>query len=327
MAETEILLESGTNEVEILEFLLEGQPFGINVHKVTSIEIFDSARLTQLPDTPAEIMGTVLFREDTIPLIDAAKMIGKTPTTNKERPLVVMVEFNGFNCGLYVEGVNRIHRINWEQFEPLDMSFGRDMTFDQEKMSVLGSVHVDDRDILILDIESIGARLFDGLAMEEIEVTASEDDENIEHSVSIEELRAKVSLMIVEDSPMIRCHMTQILQHAGYANLSVHENGKKALEAIENMAAEDPGWVGKSLHLMVTDIEMPEMDGLTLCRNVKEMVGDQYLPVIMFSSLINAQMAQKCKSVGGNAWISKPQIGKLAELIDELTIGSQDVAL
>jgi len=327
MAETEILLESGTNEVEILEFLLEGQAFGINVHKVTSIEIFESARLTQLPETPPEIMGTVLFREDTIPLIDAAKMIGKTPTGEKERPLVVMVEFNGFNCGLYVEGVNRIHRINWEQFEPLDMSFGRDMSFDEERMSVLGSVHVDDRDILILDIESIGARLFDGLAMEEIESSESTYSEDDEESESIEDLRAKVALMIVEDSPMIRCHMTQILQHAGYTNLSVHENGKKALEAIENMAAEDSEWVGKNLHLLVTDIEMPEMDGLTLCRNVKEMIGDQHLPVIMFSSLINAQMAQKCKSVGGDAWISKPQIGQLAEMIDSLTIGSQGTVI
>ena len=114
--------------------------------------------------------------------------------------------------------------------------------------------------------------------------------------------------------------MVQILQHAGYTNISVHENGRKALEAIEKMAAEDADWAGNRLRLLVTDIEMPEMDGLTLCRRVKEMTGERDLPVVMFSSLVNQQMAQKCKSVGASAWISKPQIGQLAETIDSYTI-------
>lgn len=324
MAETDILLESGTNEVEILEFLLEGQPFGLNVHKVTAIEIFEESRLTHLPQSPPEIMGALLFRDKTIPLIDISRVIGKEPTKGKERPLVVTVEFNDFVCGLYVDGVNRIHRINWEQFEPLDMSFGRDLSFGHENMSVLGSIHVDDRDILILDIESIAARLFDGVSMQEIETveTTADKDAAEDESETIAERRAKVPLMVVEDSPMIRCHMVQILQHAGYTNISVQENGKKALEIIEKMAAENPDWVGRRLRLLVTDIEMPGMDGLTLCRRVKEMAGDRNLPVIMFSSLINAQMAHKCESVGAEAWISKPQIGQLAETIDRLTIGT-----
>jgi len=322
MAETDILLESGTNEVEILEFLLEGQPFGLNVHKVTAIEIFEPTRLTPLPETPPEIMGSLLFRDSTIPLIDASQVIGKESQENNDRPLVVTVEFNNFVCGLYVDGVNRIHRINWEQFEPLDMSFGRDLSFGHENMSVLGSIHVQDRDILILDIESIGARLFDGLSMEEIDDDHFDEDGIEESEETVAERRAKVPIMVAEDSPMIRCHMVQILQHAGYTNISVHENGKKALEHIEKMAAEGKDWVGRRLRLLVTDIEMPEMDGLTLCRRVKEMAGDRHLPVIMFSSLINQQMAQKCKSVGGDAWISKPQIGQLADTIDNFTIFS-----
>lgn len=311
MATTEILLESGTNEVEILEFILDGRSFGLNVHKVTSIEIFEQDKLTQLPDGPPEMLGALLFRGETIPLIDAPCVIGKQRNMNNERPVVVTVRFNEFDCGLYVEEVNRIHRINWEQFEPLDAML------DVQNVSVLGSIHIEDRDILILDIESIAARLFEGLSMQEIEPAAEEEAEHVE---SLAERRARVPMMVAEDSPLIRTQMVRILQHAGYTNIAVHENGKRAFEAVEKMAEEEPDWVGQRLAVLVTDIEMPEMDGLTLCRKVKELSGSQNLPVIMFSSLVSDQMAIKCESVGGDAWITKPQIQQLAETIDRFAL-------
>jgi len=316
MTDTDILLESGTNEVEILEFLLGNQSFGLNVSKVTSIEIFEESRRNTLPQTVPEIMGTFLFRGDTIPLINAAEVLGKHASADNERPLVVTVEFNNFVCGLYVDGVNRIHRVAWDQFEPLDRMFS------QANSSILGSVHVQDRDVLILDIESIGSRYFEGVAMCG-DITISEEGMEGEEIESLHQRRTHAPIMLAEDSPMIRGQITNLLHRAGYVNLEAFENGRKALEAIQAKADADPQWPQTSVRLLISDIEMPVMDGLTLCRRVKEIPGGQQFPVVMFSSLINAQMAAKCESVGANGWITKPEIDQLVALVDKFALTTE----
>ncbi len=298
---TNILLESGTNEVEMLEFILGGQSFGINVSKVTSIIQFEEELLTAIPDMPPAIMGAFMFRGETISLINLAEALHRKPDSNNDRPLVIATEFNDFQCGLYVNGVERIHRVSWEAFVPIENTFSKDNL----QGSILGTIHINKKDVLIIDIESIATQLFEGLSMEL----------NYEHDaveIGRNKNRNDVLVVLAEDSAFIRRHILGVLNEAGYTNIKPFDNGQSADDYINSLRKED-----KRPDIVVSDIEMPKMDGLTLCRKLKTDYNMGDLPVIMFSSLINEQMRHKCDSVGANASITKPQIAGLVKMIDE----------
>jgi len=218
-----------------------------------------------------------------------------------ERPLVISVEFNNFILGLYVDGVNRIHRMAWDDFEPLDTTFGGDNN------SILGSIHIDDREILILDIESVSTRYFTHLSMEKF------SDDVVSDEKTIARLRSTKRLVVAEDSTMIRHQIVTILKTAGYSNLHDFDNGQKAFDYLTSQG--EPA--SDHVDMMILDIEMPAMDGLTLCRKFKRELGGTTTPVVMFSSLINEQMAMKCREVGADGWITKPEIGELVKSVDE----------
>ncbi len=295
-----ILLESGTNEVEMLEFILGGQSFGVNVSKVTSIIQFEEKLLTIIPDMPPAIMGAFMFRGETISLINLSAALKKQEIETNERPLVIATEFNDFQCGLYVNGVERIHRVSWEAFVPIDNSFSNEVT----QGSVLGTIHINQKDVLIIDIESIATQLFSGLSMEQ-------NYEDGSSEIGVNKHRNEVLIVLAEDSGFIRKHIMGVLTEAGYTNIKAFENGLAADNFINELRKD-----GKRPDVLVSDIEMPMMDGLTLCKKVKKDYGMEELPVIMFSSLINDQMRHKCDSVGANASITKPQIAGLVKMLD-----------
>lgn len=295
-----ILLESGTNEVEMLEFILGGQSFGVNVSKVTSIIQFEEKLLTIIPDMPPAIMGAFMFRGETISLINLSAALKKQEVETNERPLVIATEFNDFQCGLYVNGVERIHRVSWEAFVPIDNSFSNEVA----QGSVLGTIHINQKDVLIIDIESIATQLFSGLSMEQNYEEGSSE-------IGVNKHRNEVLIVLAEDSGFIRKHIMGVLTEAGYTNIKAFENGLAADNFINELRKD-----GKRPDVLVSDIEMPMMDGLTLCKKVKKDYGMEELPVIMFSSLINDQMRHKCDSVGANASITKPQIAGLVKMLD-----------
>ncbi len=298
---TNILLESGTNEVEMLEFILGGQSFGINVSKVTSIIQFEDELLTAIPDMPPSIMGAFMFRGETISLINLAEALHRKPDAENDRPLVIATEFNNFQCGLYVNGVERIHRVSWEAFVPIENSFSSETM----QGSILGTIHINQKDVLIIDIESIATQLFEGLSMES----------NYQHDsaeIGQNKHRNDIHVILAEDSAFIRKHILGVLNEAGYTNVTTFDNGLSADEYIIGLKKEN-----KRPDAVVSDIEMPKMDGLTLCRKIKTDYNMGDLPVVMFSSLINDQMRHKCESVGANASITKPQIAGLVKLLDE----------
>lgn len=302
-ASNNILLESGTNEVEMLEFLLDEQSFGVNVAKVISIIQYEDRLLTSIPEAPPEIMGTFMFRDTPIPLIGLSNALHRTKKKENSRPLVISVEFNDFTCGLFVDGVERIHRVSWDRFVPINDSFSSTMNAN----SILGTIHIDEKDVLIIDIESIATHLFSGLSMEE---KAHEVGEFLEEDHA---QRHKVNIVLAEDSAFIRKNITTVLNGAGYTGLAVFENGAKAEAHILSLIAAD-----SRPDVVISDIEMPVMDGLALCKKIKTDFGLEDVPVIMFSSLINDQMRLKCEGVGADACITKPEIGELVELIDKL---------
>ncbi|HEY5672505.1 MAG TPA: chemotaxis protein [Malonomonas sp.] len=315
MSETvkqEILLESGTNEMEIIEFYVGSQPMGINVQKLKEIISYDPSSLTIVPDTPAAMLGVLMMRGNTLPLIDLKLHLNQRNTTELPgggQPVVLVCEFNHRINGFKVDGVNQIHRVAWADLQPLAPFI------DQYRPRFTGSVNIAGREILILDLEYIiGEFDPDSVLTSESILTSSADE-----LAKIEKRRDKKILM-AEDSSVIRGGIRTILTEVGYASLEVFVDGAdcyKRVLALKKQAEEAEDDIRNHLHLVISDIEMPKMDGLTLCRKIKQELGFADLPVLLFSSLINPPMEVKCDSVGADGYASKPEIAKLIEMMDK----------
>ena len=307
----EILLESGTNEMEIIEFYLGGQSFGINVQKLKEIIPFDEKQLTTIPDSAASMLGTLLLRGSTLPLIDLKRHLGQRVVEELQedtRQVVMVCEFNNRTNGFKVDGVNQIHRVNWSEVKPMAQFI------DQYRPRFTGSINIDSREILIVDLEHIVAE-FDPEA-------ALDYDSGLEEPVAFETSashRSDMRLLLAEDSSLIRAGIERVLRGAGYNNLHTFVDGEDCYNEIlrlkEEVLASGEG-IRSRLNLLITDIEMPKMDGLTLCKKVKEDPILKEVIVVLFSSLINEQMAAKCDSVGADGYATKPEIPKLVEMMD-----------
>ncbi len=294
-----ILLESGTNEMELLAVEIEGQTFGINVAKVKSIQQYDEKDVTPLPDTEDTILGMLSVRGSTIPLIDLAAILKKEKQESHEREIIIITEFNNTVNSFKVTGVRRIYRLSWSQFIPINKNFS-------QVSAVTGSVNIEGEEIMVLDLESILSNIFPDLIIEDL----SEQNLNKKEAHN----RADVNLLFAEDSGLIRQTMSKVLNKAGFGSVKEFEDGLKAYEYLKVHKDElaDPD----TPTLLITDIEMPEMDGLTLCNAVRTELNLPNLYVVMFSSLINDQMILKCQQVGANQYVSKPNSNRLVEILD-----------
>lgn len=302
----EILLDSGTNEVEILEFFLGEQSFGINVAKVTQIVALDDLEFTSVPDRSDSYLGVLLWHGQTIPFIDLSVALRRRKIERSERPIVLVTRFNDVTNGFLISGVNYIHRVGWDQIDPPSS------IIEKNSSTITGSVHIDDRDILLIDFEYIVADIFP-----ETKMSHKMGESNLTENLAREDVR----LVFAEDSTFVRRNVTALLAKVGYRNVKTFENGQDAYEYLSDLKKKTDA-SGNELtdlvNLVVTDIEMPRMDGLTLCKKLKKELGFDTVPVALFSSLIDDQMGQKCKEVGADVYISKPKINELVSLIDGL---------
>ncbi|MBI4807267.1 MAG: chemotaxis protein CheV [Desulfovibrio sp.] len=308
MSQTNILLESGTNELEIVEFYIDeegedGSPyrsyFGVNVAKV--LEIIRKPKVTEMPNTPHfAVKGTFNLRSRIIPLIDLSVWLDKTLVQN-DAPKVIVSEFNNTTNAFLVSGVTRIHRLSWEQVEPPS---GYVASFSSN--SFTGVVKFDDRIVLLLDMEKIIWDLNPSLAMRE-------DPESEARVESSEDLTYRA--LVVDDSGSIRKLIVNTLLRDGYL-VEQDINGQKAWErllAIKQQAADEGRDVLEIVNLVVSDIEMPAMDGHNLCKRIKDDPVLRDIPVILFSSLINDKLYHKGVSVGADDQITKPEITQLTQ--------------
>lgn len=307
----EILLESGTNEMEIIEFYVGSQPLGINVQKLKEIISFEESGLTAIPESDPAMLGTLLLRGATIPLIDLKKHLKQRDQEEQSgdvRSVVLVCEFNHRTNGFKVDGVNQIHRISWSDVEPIAPFIN------QYKPRFTGSIHIEDREILILDLEHI---------IGEFDPESVLGDPDTIDSSGIPQtkfdLRSQVKILMAEDSSIIRTGIEKVLRKTGFDGLEVFVDGEECYQRIlqlKKQADEAGDDIRRHFNLLISDIEMPKMDGLTLCRKVKEELGYKHVPVLLFSSLINPPMEVKCDSVGADGYAAKPEIAKLIEMMD-----------
>jgi len=316
----DILLDSGTNEVEIAEFIVGNRSFGTNVAKIREFVPYEKESVTKIPDSPKSVDGVFILRDHTIPVINlktylkinAAKDSGHPGET--DRPVMIVTEFNDLINSFIADSINQIHRLSWDDLDsvdPLIVKYGSNIT---------GSIHIEDREILILDLENIISTIFPE-HMEEMK--NYEHDDAHEQEKGLLKKRDDAKIIVVDDSSMIRDFIQQALIKAGYNSVSVFTNGKDALDYITNLnnKAKKLGVpIDNFATIVLSDIEMPRMDGLTLCNKIKHELNLATLPVVMFSSLINEQMAEKCIQVGADNYISKPKMDDVVKWFDNLLL-------
>ena len=296
--DTNILLENGTNELEVLEFILDGNSYGINVAKIR--EIIPYQEVTPVPNAHPSIEGIFMPRDVMITAIDLKNCLqrGQSEGTG----LFIITNFNKLDIAFHVDQVIGIHRVSWGSI----IKPGTTVSNAEDGIST-GIIKIDGKLIIILDFEKIITDISPetGLKMAEIDALG-------------ERQRNDVPILIAEDSPLLNKLIVDSLKKAGYHNLIHTENGKEAWDIISDCKAK--GTLDEHVKCLITDIEMPLMDGHRLTRLVKEDDATKDIPVVIFSSLVNDDMKKKGESLGADAQLSKPEIGNLVKVIDSLVL-------
>jgi len=293
-----ILLESGTGELEVIEFIVNGNHYVINVVKVKEVIEMPKNGLTKLPDPKPEIAGLILCRDEIITLIDLKYVLTKH-ITNTLGSRVIICEFNKIKVSFNIDDVVGVHRIKWSEIrKPDDLS--------ENSLSV-GNILLNGKVLIMLDFEKIVTDIAPSVGISE--------DRLIEIDYKD---RSNVKLVLADDSGLIRRLLKDTLTKAGFKNLRIFDDGKQALDFFVKLAEEKGENFNKYAQILITDIEMPQMDGLTLTRKIKEDVILKKLPVVIFSSLITSELKHKGESVGADAQLSKPEISELVDTIDKL---------
>ena len=298
-----ILLESGTNEFEIVEFSIGAVHYGINVAKVR--EVIQRTPVTQMPQAHPYIDGLFTLRGKAIPLVNLPRCLNVS--NGEEAKNIIVTEINNFDIGFLVENVSRIHRISWKDMEP-SPEVG-----DQSR--VVGIVKMPDRIVLLLDFETIIAEINPEI---NAKLTTVEDA-----TADVRAMRADVHVVVAEDSPMLRDLLVTTLHDSGYRFVRDFGNGQDAWEYLQTLTAKD-GDISQNLGIIVSDVEMPKMDGHRLLKLVRANEKLRDVPFVLFSSLINDEMRIKGEALGASAQISKPEIGQLIGLLDNLIFGKKN---
>ena len=283
--ETNILMESGTNELEVLEFMVGGNHYGINVAKIK--EIVPYSKVTPVPNSHPCVEGVFMPRDLMITIVDLAKVIKCKPSEDITKDMFIITNFNKLNVAFHVASVVGIHRVSWTDIIKPDSTISS-----ADSGIATGVVKINDQLIIILDFERIVS-----------------DIDKLEGRA-----RNESHIVIAEDSPLLMKLISDSLIKSGYDNLTLCANGQEAWEYLVKMKDSD----SMDVACVITDLEMPLMDGHRLTKLIKTDDKLKDIPVVIFSSLINDQMRAKGEALGADIQLSKPEIGLLVNEIDKL---------
>lgn len=297
--QTKILLESGTNELEIMEFTVGGELFGINIAKIR--EIMRAQETKRMPNSHNFVEGIFKQRGEVITVIDLAKCLNIERSENKSHDIFILTHFNKLNFAFRVESVVGIDRVSWEDIKKPDK-----VIYSGEDSVATAIAEYKDRLITILDFEKIIA------------------DISPETSITLDRLNelgdrveSQKKILVAEDSMMLSNLIIGFLHKSGYKNTVKFNNGKEAWNYLTE-AKESGLPISNYVSCIVSDIEMPLMDGHRLTKLIKTDDELKHIPVILFSSLISDELRIKGQEVGADEQITKPEIVELVNIIDRL---------
>lgn len=311
MKQTKILLESDTNELEIVEFRIDEMDrhgnvipchYGVNVAKVR--EIIRLPQMSRVVNAKPGVEGMIKLRDKVITIINLAQVLGKD-TGDLVADRVIVLEFNNIMVGVLVHSVSRIYRISWKNVEPPSHSVHSEQ--------VTGLVKMDDRIILVLDFEKIVGELCSESALRPL------DDAVLLHQDGVD--RSHRTILIADDSLFIRNTLSGSLRGAGYTVVEA-ENGAEAWDIIRQTlekSRQNGSNFRSHISMLITDIEMPQMDGLHLTSLVRKEDELREFPIVIFSSLASEDNKRKWIGLGANQILTKPDLPNLVKVADELT--------
>lgn len=308
--QTEILLDAGTNELEVLVFKLAEGLFGVNVAKVREVIRYNEP--TESPMRHSSVMGMVNLRGQVVPMIDLKKHLDigvADPRDPANR--VIITEFNGIRSGYVVDGVDQIHRIKWSDVReaPDVHSIDTSCTEQVPVSSCTGVLEIGGKLVLMLDFESVADAI---LLSDKLHIDRVDNPDQVD--------RGSKRVILAEDSPFMRELMQRVLVNSGYTGLEVFSNGADAWKAISTTAEDRP------IDAVVSDIEMPAMDGLHLCKRIRASRSPEIanLPVVLFSSLISEDNQKKGRQVGASMQVPKPELADVVRIVDKACTGGLD---
>lgn len=293
-----ILLESGTNEIEVMKFSVLGEFYGINVAKVQ--EIIMSEKVKPMPHAHPAVEGIFKPRDTLITVINLAYYLSGTTPENGPRDLFIVTNFNKMTVAFRVQSIEGISRISWKDIQKPDKTIANG-----EESVATGIAQCDNQLVTILDFEKIVAEI-----APETTIQVSEVEKLGDRPLS------ECPIVIAEDSILLRRMIDDALERAGYVNLTNFDNGQEAWDYLSGI--RDDQDLYDKVNLVITDIEMPEMDGHRLTKLIKEDSRLKKIPVVIFSSLIDEQMRRKGKDLGADEQLAKPEIAHLINILDTL---------
>ncbi len=308
------ILETGANELEIIDFrmyeeLEDGRVYewilGVNVAKVKEV-IQKPNNIYKTPGLPSEVEGVAKIREDVIPIVNLVKWMKIKEPENKDGKYVIVMEFLREIIGIVIHEAKRIRRIKWTDINKPPVSI-------DEKLGgkVVGVIEVEEgKLLLLLDFEGI----LDELGM----IKVFSVDENQSESESDE----RYNILILDDSPVARKIIRQILEKDGHKVFEV-QSGLEGLEFLENIkreANQEGVDITDKIQLIISDIEMPGMDGLTFTKKVKEHPVFSKIPVVINTSLSDKATVDKAKYVKADAHLVKFDTKDLLHIVHEYAI-------
>ena len=300
IVDTNILLETGTNELEILEFVISGNSYGINVAKIT--ELMQIQEVQEMPLAHPCVEGIFQPRNEVYTIVDLAKYLGLGVSDDAGKDIFIITNFNQMNIAFHVHAVESIFRISWNDIEKPDS-----IIYGGQEGVVTGIAKVNERIISILDFEKI---TFDispetGIDLNTVMAYTGAD-------------REMIPIVVAEDSALLRKMLMEALNTSGYNNLTILNNGEEAWDYIRGIKESGTPDILSKVSCLITDIEMPRMDGHRLTKLVKSDPDLMQIPVLIFSSLIDENMQKKGAEVGADAQLSKPEIARLVGIVDEM---------
>ena len=302
MQNNKILLESGTNEMEIMEFTIGGNLYGINVAKVKEIMI--SAAVKPMPHAHPAVEGIFKPRDAVITVVDLPKYLYGESSGKGEKDIFIITNFNKMFIAFRVHAVVRISRISWTDIQKPDKT----VSGGAEGVAT-GIAQCGDELVTILDFERIVAEIAP-------ETTIRGPIRSISSTRMGPRSRSEEPIWIAEDSILLSKMIEECLGKAGYANLRMFPNGRELWDALCELPAGES--LDNRVSLVITDIEMPQMDGHRLTKLIKDNQRFQAIPLIIFSSLISEEMRIKGRQLGADEQLTKPEIGHLVDVMDHL---------
>ena len=293
-----ILLESGTNEMEIMEFKINGNLYGINVVKVREIMI--ASPVTPMPHSHPVVEGMFKPRDQVLTVVNLPKYLYGNKADVGEKDLFIITNFNNMYIAFRVHSVEGIVRLSWEDIQKPDKTISKG-----EEGVATGITQINGQLVTILDFEKIVAEISPstGIQVADIEKMG-------------ERRQNDSPILIAEDSILLANIITESLHKAGFTNIMKFDNGQEAWDFLETIKGDEN--IKEKVSIVITDIEMPNMDGHRLTKLIKSDLNLKQIPLIIFSSMINEEMYIKGKQLGADEQITKPEIHRLVEIIDYL---------